>query len=52
MAALLMIVIQRYIGTAAERAGTSTTRLEVGSLFHETDTQSLYIWDGAAWNVM
>lgn len=43
---------QKYIGTAAEKAAMSTTGVKAGSIFIETDTQILYIWDGSAWNAM
>jgi len=37
--------IQRHLGTAAERAGMSTTGLPIGSTFEETDTKLVYVWD-------
>jgi hypothetical protein len=49
LAAILETVIQKWIGTAAERAALSTTGLKVGSIFEETDTGLKYRWSGAAW---
>lgn len=51
MAAILITDIQKYIGTAAERAALSTTGLKAGSTFFETDTKLTYIWNGAAWTL-
>lgn len=47
MAALLITDTQRYIGTAAERAGVTPTK--AGATFYETDTKLTYIWNGSAW---
>lgn len=51
MAAILVTTIKRHIGTAAERAAMSTTGLPAGSVFLETDTILVYIWDGSAWSL-
>lgn len=51
MAALLMTDIQKYIGTAADRAGLTTTGVKAGSTFYETDTFLTYIWDSSAWQL-
>ena len=51
MAALLMTDIQKYIGTAAERATLSTTGVKACSTFFETDTKLTYIWNGTAWTL-
>ncbi len=48
MAEKLVTRIERFIGTAAERAGMTTTSLLVGTEFFEKDTGKLYKWDGAA----
>jgi len=49
MAAIRVTNIQRYIGTAAEKAALATGSLMAGALFTETDTSKLYIWDGTTW---
>jgi len=49
MAAVLITDTQNYIGTAAERAGLTTTAVKAGATFFETDTQLIYVWTGAAW---
>ena len=48
--AVLTTDIQNHIGTAAERAAMSTTGLPAGSTWIETDTASIYKWDGTSWN--
>ena len=50
MAEILITRVQNYIGTAAERAAMTTTKLPAGSKFFETDNHLIYIWDGAAWH--
>ena len=52
MAAVLITDIQRYIGTAAEKAALTTTAVKAGSIFFETDTQVEYIWNGSTWNAI
>lgn len=37
-------------GTALERVAFSTTYTQSGTLWAETDTEDLYVWDGAAWD--
>jgi hypothetical protein len=49
MTAKRAIVIQKWIGTDAERLALTTTALPVGSKFFETDTTATYIWSGTAW---
>ena len=49
MAAILETAIQKWIGTAAERAALSTTGMKAGSIFEETDTANIYKWKGSAW---
>jgi hypothetical protein len=41
--------INRYIGTAAERAAQTTTGILSGSTYFETDTGLFYIFDGTNW---
>lgn len=50
MAAKSITTTKNYIGTAADRAALSTTGLEPGSTFFETDTKILYIWH-TAWTL-
>jgi len=40
---------QTYLGTAAERAGTTPDAEAVGVRFFETDTGDEYVWDGSSW---
>ena len=42
----------RWIGTASDRTGITTTNLVAGLLFLETDTDDLYQWDGDSWNII
>ena len=49
MAINLIQKIDKYIGTAAERAAMVTTTVTCGSTFEETDTGLLYKWSGSAW---
>ena len=51
MAATLIKEAQRYIGTAAERAGLTTTNVKAGATFYETDTKLTYIWDSVAFQL-
>lgn len=51
MAVVLITDTQNYIGTAAERAGMTTTSVKAGATFFEHDTQLAYIWTGSAWAV-
>jgi hypothetical protein len=41
--------IQSWLGTAAERVAMSTTGVQAGSTFEETDTGLIYKWSGTAW---
>lgn len=41
---------KEWIGTAAERVAMSTTGVQAGSTFEETDTGLTYKWSGTAWN--
>ena len=43
---------KEWIGTAAERVAMSTTGVQAGSTFYETDTSNVYIYDGLAWNLV
>lgn len=43
---------QEYIGTNAERIAMVTTEVKAGSSFYTTDTKTVYIWDGTAWQAM
>ena len=52
MAAILVTNIQKYIGTAADKAALVTTAVKAGATFFETDTQIEYIWNGSTWNAM
>ena len=53
MPGTLVTTINRFIGTAAERAGMSTTRLPLGSTFFETDTKLQYALDNLeAWQLL
>jgi len=47
--ATLVTNIQKWVGTAAERAAMSTTGVKAGSMFEETDTGLIYKWDGSDW---
>lgn len=49
MAVVLVTVISRYMGTAAERAAMDTTGVRTGSEFFESDTGLTYIFNGATW---
>lgn len=49
MAFKLVKDIQVYIGTAAERAAMDTTNVKAGSIFEESDTGSIYKFDGSSW---
>ena len=49
MAYTLITIIQRYIGTNAERVAMDTTGLKAGSSWFETDTSSRWVWSGSAW---
>lgn len=51
MAALLITDIQKYIGTAVERAALATGSLKAGSEFYEWDTKLTYKWNGALWKL-
>jgi len=44
--------LQEWIGTSAERATLDTTGLTPFSMFYETDTKLVQIWNGSAWNEM
>ncbi len=50
--AILTGNIQRYIGTAADKAALVTTAVKAGSIFYETDTSTEYIWNGTSWNAL
>lgn len=39
-------------GTAAERAAYSTTTIKTGTLWIESDTDDIFLWDGSAWDTM
>lgn len=43
MAATLVTIIKKFIGTATERAGLSTADLPVGSEYFENDTGQTYV---------
>lgn len=45
--ARLVTTVQRYLGTAAERAALVTANINPGSTFFETDTGLLYFLNGA-----
>ena len=47
MAIVKLAQIERYIGTAAERAAQTTTGLPAGTTFFERDTGDMYKLDGA-----
>jgi hypothetical protein len=49
MSAILITTIQSWTGTRDERLGLSTTGINAGSNFEETDTNLKYKWDGSAW---
>jgi len=51
VAAILVTVIQKWVGTAAERVALTTTNITAGSTFEESNTGLKYKWSGSAWFV-
>ena len=49
MAVILETVIQKYIGTNAERLAFNTTNVKAGSIFEESDTSKKYKYNGTTW---
>lgn len=47
MAYRLVTTLQRFLGTAAERAAMTTTGVNPGSTYFETDTGLMYVLDNA-----
>lgn len=42
-------VTRSFVGTDTQRQAHDTTDLPVGSSWWSTDTKTVYLWDGTAW---
>jgi hypothetical protein len=51
LAEKIIVAIQNFLGTNAERVAMTTTALKIGSTFLETDTGTNYKWNGTTWTI-